>query len=238
MMEYEIKINEFEGPLDLLLHLVKKDNISIFDIKIEDIIKQYLDYINKMKEENLDITSEYLVMASELIELKSKMLLPNKTEETEVEIEEATNNLVNRLLEYDRYKNMTQDFKELESIRSKLYTRESEELLNFVNTDKVDYGIDLDDLVNAFQKFLEYKEMTKPLNTKIEKKEFSVDERCNEIRDKFKQHKKINFNDLFEIVSKEYVVVTFLAILSMAKKQEISIIQDNNFNNIVLVART
>lgn len=237
-MEYEVKINEFEGPLDLLLHLVKKDNINIFDIKIEDIIKQYLDYINKLKEENLDITSEYLVMASELIELKSKMLLPNKTEEIEEEIEEATNDLVNRLLEYDKYKNMTQEFKELEGIRSKLYTRESEELLNFVNNDEVDYGIDLDDLVNAFQKFLEYKEMTKPLKTKIEKKEFSVDERCNEIRDKFKQHKKINFNDLFEIVSKEYVVVTFLAILSMAKKQEISIIQDNNFNNIVLVART
>ena len=134
-MEYEVKINEFEGPLDLLLHLVKKDNISIFDIKIEDIIKQYLDYINKLKEENLDITSEYLVMASELIELKSKMLLPNKTEEIEEEIEEATNDLVNRLLEYDKYKNMTQEFKELEGIRSKLYTRESEELLNFVNND-------------------------------------------------------------------------------------------------------
>ena len=75
-MEYEVKINEFEGPLDLLLHLIKKENINIFDISIEEIIKQYLDYINKMKEENLDITSEYLVMASELIELKSKMLLP------------------------------------------------------------------------------------------------------------------------------------------------------------------
>ena len=70
-MEYEVKINEFEGPLDLLLHLIKKENISIFDISIEQIIKQYLDYINKMNEENLDITSEYLVMATELIELKS-----------------------------------------------------------------------------------------------------------------------------------------------------------------------
>ena len=87
-MEYEVKINEYEGPLDLLLHLIKKENINIFDIKIELIIKQYLDYIEKMKSENLDITSEYLVMASELIELKSKMLLPNKTEEVEEEIEE------------------------------------------------------------------------------------------------------------------------------------------------------
>ena len=101
-MEYEVKVNDFEGPLDLLLHLIKKENISIFDISIEEIIKQYLDYINKMKEDNLDITSEYLVMATELIELKSKMLLPNKTEEVEEEIEEATNDLINRLLEYDK----------------------------------------------------------------------------------------------------------------------------------------
>lgn len=236
-MEYEVKINEFEGPLDLLLHLIKKENISIFDIRIEEIIKQYLDYINKMKEENLDITSEYLVMASELIELKSKMLLPNKTEEVEDEIEEATNDLINKLLEYDKYKNMTSELRNLETIRSKIHTRESEELLNYANNDDIDYGIDLDDLVNAFQKFLEYKEMTKPLNTKIEKKEYSVDERCIEIRNKIKIKGSLNFEDLFETVTKEYVVVTFLAILSMAKKQEISINQDNNFNNITIIAR-
>ena len=236
-MEYEVKINEFEGPLDLLLHLIKKENISIFDISIEEIIKQYLDYINKMKEDNLDITSEYLVMATELIELKSKMLLPNKTEEVEEEIEEATNDLINRLLEYDKYKNMTSELRDLESIRSNIYTRDSEELLNYANSDDIDYGIDLDDLVSAFEKFLEYKEMTKPLNTKIEKKEYSVDERCVEIRNKIKIKGSLKFEDLFEIVTKEYVVVTFLAILSMAKKQEIEINQDNNSNNITIMAR-
>ena len=236
-MEYEVKINEFEGPLDLLLHLIKKDNINIFDISIEQIIKQFLEYINKMKEENLDITSEYLVMASELIELKSKMLLPNKTEEIEEEIEEATNDLINRLLEYDKYKNMTNELRDLESIRSKIYTRESEELLNYANKNDIDYGIDLDDLVNAFQKFLEYKELSKPLNTKIEKKEYSVDERCVEIRNKIKLKGSLKFEDLFEVITKEYVVVTFLAILSMAKKQEISIEQNNNFNNIIIKTR-
>lgn len=236
-MEYEVKINEFEGPLDLLLHLIKKENISIFDISAEEIIKQYLSYIEKMKEENLDITSEYLVMASELIELKSKMLLPNKTEEIEEEIEETTNDLINRLLEYDKYKNMTSEFRELESARNQIYTRESEELLSYANNDDIDYGIDLDDLVNAFKKFLEYKEATKPLNTKIEKKEYSVGERCQEIRNKIKSKGSLKFDELFEIVTKEYVVVTFLAILSLAKKQEISINQDKNFNNITIMAR-
>lgn len=236
-MEYEVKINEFEGPLDLLLHLIKKDNISIFDIKIEEIIKQYLDYIEKMKEESLDITSEYLVMASELIELKSKMLLPNKTEEVEEEIEEATNDLINRLLEYDKYKNMTDDFRELESIRGQLYTRESEEILEYKNVDDIDYGIDLDDLVNAFKKFLEYQEMSKPLNTKIEKKDYSVNERCVDIRKKIKENGTLKFRDLFDIASKEYVVVTFLAILSMARNHELIINQENNFNEITIEAR-
>ena len=236
-MEYEVKINEFEGPLDLLLHLIKKDNINIFDIKIEDIVKQYLSYIEKMKEEELDIKSEYLVMASELIELKSKMLLPNKTEEIEEEIEEETNNLINRLLEYEKYKNMTCEFRKLENIRSDIYTRDSEEILNYVNNDDIDYGIDLDDLVNAFKKFLEYKEMSKPLNTKIEKKEYSVGDRCVDIRKKINVKKIVKFEELFDIVNKEYVVVTFLAILSMARNKEIIIKQDNNFNEITIEAR-
>jgi len=236
-MEYEVKINEYEGPLDLLLHLIKKENINIFDIKIELIIKQYLDYIEKMKSENLDITSEYLVMASELIELKSKMLLPNKTEEVEEEIEEATNNLINRLLEYDKYKNMTSELRNLETNRSHIYTRESEEILEYKNNENVDYGIDLDDLVNAFKKFLEYQEMSKPLNTKIEKKDYSVNERCIDIRKKIKLNGSLKFKDLFDIVSKEYVVVTFLAVLSMARNHELIIKQDNNFNEITIEAR-
>ena len=153
------------------------------------------------------------------------------------EIEEATNDLINRLLEYDKYKNMTCEFRELESERNRIYTRESEELLNYTNDEDIDYGIDLDDLVNAFKKFLEYKEATKPLNTKIEKKEYSVGERCQEIRNKIKVKGTLKFEELFEIVTKEYVVVTFLAILSLAKKQEISINQDNNFNNITIMAR-
>ena len=236
-MEYEVKINEFEGPLDLLLHLIKKDNINIFVVKISEIIEQYLKYIEKMKEENLDVTSEYLVMASELIELKSKMLLPNKTEEIEEEIEETTNNLIDRLMEYDKYKNMTEDLKELEIIRSQLFTRQSEELLEYSNNDEIDYGINIDDLTSAFRKFLEYKESTKPLNTKIEKKDYSVALRCDEIRNKIKTKGILGFKELFDKVSKEYVVVTFLAILSMAKKQEITINQNNNYNEITISLR-
>lgn len=237
-MEYNFKTKEFEGPLDLLLHLIKNDDIDIFEISIERITKQYMDYINHMKLQDLNISSEYLVMSAELIELKSKLLLPNKTEEVEDEIEEEKSNLINRLIEYEKYKNMTDTFKELESIRKEIYTRNSNELLEYTNNyDNIDYGIDLNDLIKAFETFLKNKEKMKPLNTKITKKEYSVDVRCSEIRKKISVKGKIKFEELFDIISKEYVVVTFLAVLSMAKKQEIIINQDKNFDGIIIKAK-
>lgn len=231
-MEYEVKINEFEGPLDLLLNLIKKEDISIFDISIEKITKQYLEYIEKMKNENLDVTSEYLVMAASLIEMKAKSLLPNKTNEEEEELEEDRNELIEKLIEYEKYKNVTSTFKELENIRMSVYTRNSEEILNYKNDNEIDYGINLDDLVQAMQKFLEKKELDKPLKTKIEKKEYSISKRCIEINKILKEKRKINFEELFDKLSKDYVIVTFLAVLALAKKNELNIVQENNFQNI------
>ena len=233
-MKYEININEFQGPLDLLLHLIKQSNISINEISIDEITKQYLDYIKKMEELNLDIASEYLVMAAELIEIKSSSLLPkNDIEDDEFE-EDPKEKLINRLLEYEQYKKMTNTFKELESFRQEIYTREPNNLLDYKDTEEVDYGIDLNDLLQALSKFLEQKQLDKPLNTKITNKEYSVSIRSNEIRNILKKKKKVNFTELFEVYTKEYVVITFLSILAMTRKQEIEIEQENNFKNIII----
>ena len=233
-MKYEITINEFQGPLDLLLHLIKQSNISINEISIDEITKQYLDYIKKMEELNLDIASEYLVMAAELIEIKSSSLLPKiETDEDEFE-EDPKEKLINRLLEYEQYKKMTDTFKELEEYRQEIYTREPDNLLDYKENKDVDYGIDLSDLLSALSKFLEQKELDKPLNTKITNKEYSVSIRSHEIRSILKKKKKVNFTDLFEIFTKEYVVITFLSILAMSRKQEIEIEQENNFKNIII----
>lgn len=233
-MEYKITLPEFDGPLDLLLHLIKQSDINICDISIVDITKQYLDYIEKMEEMNLDIASEYLVMAAELVEMKSKVLLPSQ-EDNEEEEENPREQLINRLLEYQAYKESTSVFKELESARKEVLTREPSDLLEFTDESKCqDYGITLEDLLEAFQKFLASKEFQKPLNTKIANKEYSIGKRCVEIRDILRVKKQISFEDLFEIPTKEYIVVTFLAILSMSKKQEISIEQSKNFDNIVI----
>mgnify|MGYP000438917518 CR=1 FL=1 len=234
-MKYEVNINEFEGPLDLLLHLIKKSNISINEISIDEITKQYLEYINKMEELNLDIASEYLVMAAELIEIKSSSLLPRQEIEEDEFEEDPKEKLIKRLLEYEQYKNLTGTFKELEEYRKEIYTKEPDNMLEYKDSNNnTDYGVDLNDLIEAFSKFLKEKELDKPLATKVSTKEYSVGKRSFEIRNILKKKKKIEFSELFDICTKEYIVVTFLAILAMSRKQEIDIEQESNFKNIII----
>lgn len=238
-MEYKFLINDFEGPLDLLLHLIKKNNVDICDIKISDITKQYLDYLEEMENLDLNIASEYLALAAELIEMKSLVLLP-KPEFSDDEYEEdPRENLIKRLIEYKKIKESTPKLKELEEERKKLYTKVASNMKQYQDENqKPDFNdIDLDCLLNAFSKFLERKEEEKPLNTKITKKEYSVSKRSREIKSLLKTKQKINFEELFEIQTKEYIVVTFLSILALAKKQELIIKQNNNFSNIVLSLR-
>jgi segregation and condensation protein A len=238
-MEYKIDLPIFEGPLDLLLHLIKQDNIDIMDISIDKITKQYLDYINLMEELNLDIASEYLVMAAELIEIKSHTLLPHNDEEVEDEFEEdPRQRLINRLLEYKYYKESTAIFSELEEKRSEMFTKEASELNEYIDRND-DSFIDatMEDLLNAFAKFLENKENLKPLKTKITNKEYSVSKRCIEIKDILRKKKKVSFKEIIEDYTKEYIVVTFLAILSMCKKEQIQIEQENNFKEIIIKER-
>lgn len=231
-MDYKIMINEFEGPMDLLLHLIKKSDIDICDISVEEITKQYLDYINEMEKLDLDIASEYLIMAAELIEIKSNTLLPS--EKVEEDEEDPREELINRLLEYENYKQMTPIFKEFEQERKLVFTKDPSCLDEF-KSDEIKADISLDDLINAFSQFLKRKEFDKPLNTKITTKEYSIDDRSREIKQIIKTKKKVLFNELFDIYSKDYIVVTFLSILDLAKKQELKIEQSKNFDKIFIV---
>lgn len=235
-MTYEVTLDQFSGPLDLLLHFIKESKVDIWDIKIEEVAKQYLDFIQKMEDLNLNIASEYLVMASELVEMKSKMLLPRTKDETEEEEElDPREQLVRRLLEYEQYKRMTKNFKELESIRQEIYTKTPENLKPYVDDDQeISMDITLDDLMNAFEKFLERKKLSEPLQTKVTRRELSVDERRVSIKKLLKTRKKLEFVELFDQFTKEYIVVTFLAILEMARKKELTIRQEKTFDSIII----
>lgn len=235
-MDYTVKIDAFDGPLDLLLHLIKVSNIDIHDIQIHEITKQYLEYIDKMEQFNLNIASEYLVMASELIEMKSRSLLPNKVEEEDTFEEDPREELIQKLIDYNRYKEVTHAFQELEKERKKIYTKEPS-MDAYRKPDTLEEGISLEHLLDAFQKFLEKKEREKPLPTKVTTKEYSVHKRNQEIRSLLKQKGQVSFSDLFTFYQKDYIVVTFLSILDLAKKQELELKQTQNFEEIVLVGK-
>ena len=239
-MDYSIKINEFEGPLDLLLHLIKQSNIDIIDIEINKITKQYLDYINKMEQLNINVASSYLVMAAELMEIKSKSLLPQTEEEVTEDDEEIVSkeNLINKLIEYQKYKDMISKFKDMETERKNIYVKSPEKVSNYLdNIIKNENDTSVDDLVNAFKQFLERKDKEKPLTTKITTKEYSIRDRKKNIRNILKNKKKVLFKELFVEFNTPYIIVTFLSILEMTKDKEVIIKQDHNFKDITIEKR-
>jgi len=233
---FEADLEEFQGPLDVLLHLIKESKMEIKDIKIEVITEQYLNYIHEQEQLNLNIASEYLVLASELLEIKSKILLPRKEEDEELE-EDPKEKLIQRLIEYEQYKKVTSNFKELEHVRSEIYTKTPENMKEYVESTNVITGdITLDDLMDALNKFLERKKLSLPIETKVTNRGITVEDRRKSIRNILKDKKKVDFFELFDVINKEYVVVTFLAILEMSRKHELLITQENNFDKIICEA--
>ena len=237
-MTYNFTINDFEGPLDLLLHLVKESKMDIYEINIHEIINQYLDFIHSLEENNIDIASEYLVMASELIHLKSKLLINRQDEEENVEDEFSFNSeedLKNKLLEYEKYKEITSNFQELEEKRSEVYTKLPEPLKEFVDKDVFKNGeLDINELFNAYKLFIERQKLAKPLNTKITKKEMNIDDKIKDIRKILDTRKRVNFIELFTEMTKPNIVITFLSILEMTKNNEIKLTQKDNFSPIMI----
>lgn len=229
-----ISIANFEGPLDLLLHLVKESNIDICDISIEEITDKYLDYINH--EKDINISSAYLVMAAELMYLKSKMLLPINQDNEDNTEEITRENLINKLIEYKKYKELTKTFKDMEEKRQEIYIKGPENINNYIN-DKIEGEASIQDLMEAFKRFLDRKELEKPLETTITSKEYSVKARKESIRNILKDRGRVFFEELFEEKNKSYVVVTFLSILEMVKERAIIINQDKNFDKILLELR-
>lgn len=230
-------INDFEGPLDLLLHLVRTAKMDIYTIDTKYIIDKYLEFIGTLPKDDLDEASEYLVMASELIHLKSRLLLnldDDEKEDNDFSIN-SEEDLKNKLLEYERYQNITGIFKELEEKRSEFYTKIPESLSEYIEKeniieDKINPEL-LKEAMMELQKRMEYQ---KPLNTRITRREVSVEERIDKVREYLDTRKKVKFTDLFEDFSKEVVVATFLAILDMCKNKEIKLTQKELFGDILI----
>ncbi|MDQ0157221.1 segregation/condensation protein A [Robertmurraya andreesenii] len=245
-LHYNVKIDAFEGPLDLLLHLINRLEIDIYDIPVAEITEQYLLYIHTMKELELDLASEYLVMAATLLAIKSKMLLPKHEESLDDELEFAEeedprDELVERLIEYRKYKEAASDLKNLELERGLMFTKPPSDLSDYsseVKTDKLDLDVSLYDMLGALQKLLRRKKLQRPLSTKITRQEIPIEQRMDEILQDLRVNKgRRSFFDLFPSNEKEYLVVTFLAILELMKRREIIVEQDSNFSDIFVMGK-
>ena len=234
-----IKINDFDGPLDLLWHLIKAHRMDIYDINIEKITKEYLSFINEHKELTIDGASEYLVMASELIHLKSKLLLNKNDEEEDAEYEINTeDDLRNRLIEYEKLKAAADRLVELEDKRKEVLTKLPSNLSEYADKSvKLSGDITLDDLLKAFEGYLNRKKLDEPVNKAVTKRELSVEDRCLSIKSYLHNRGKVNFLDLFDEVDKPYVIVTFLGILNLVKSREAVISQEYNFGDIYIEER-
>lgn len=234
-----IKINDFDGPLDLLWHLIKAHKMDIYDINIEKITKEYLSFINEHKELTIDGASEYLVMASELIHLKSKLLLNKNDEEEDAEYEINTeDDLRNRLIEYEKLKAAADRLVELEDKRKEVLTKLPSNLSEYADKSvKLSSDITLDDLLKAFEDYLNRKKLDEPVNKAVTKRELSVEDRCLSIKSYLHNRGKINFLDLLDEVDKPYVIVTFLGILNLVKSREAVISQEYNFGDIYIEER-
>jgi len=245
-MGIPVKLEAFEGPLDLLLHLIDKNKINIYDIPIVEITDQYLEYVNKMEKSDLNIVSEFLVMAATLIDIKSKMLLPKQVNE-DGEEEDPRDELVSKLLEYKMYKYMSFQLKDKEVDASKYLYKENtipdkiKEYIPPVNLDELLDGITLSKLNEVFNMVMKRQvDKVDPIRStfgKIGNGDVSLSDKIEFIKDYAKTYKRFSFKKLLlSQHSKMHVIVSFLAILELMKMGMINIVQNNTFDDIEIIS--
>lgn len=245
-MLMKFKTAGFEGPLDLLLHLIKTLEIDIYDIPMHEITDQYLLYIHTMKELELDIASEYLVMAATLLAIKSKMLLPKYEPEDEVDEfeenyeEDPRDELVARLIEYRKYKEASLELKEKEKERSLLFTKPPSDLSEFSSNIPISENekkVTLYDMLGAYHKLMRRQRLQKPIFTRVTRDEISIEKRIEEVYEVLiNKNTWINFFELFPYPDKMHIVTTFLSILELMKRNQIIISQEDNFDKLLVAA--
>ncbi len=242
-MKIDVKLDAFEGPLDLLLHLIEKNKVNIYDIPIVEITDQYMEYLHSMEEgESMDSLSEFLVMAATLLQIKSKMLLPKEEKEEE---EDPREELVRRLMEYKMFKYAAMELKDLSVDAQKVFYREESvprEIRQYqepVVPEEIVGDLSLTKLNEVFQMVIRRKkDMEDPVRSrfgKIQKEKYRVEDRMKDIRKTIRGFKRINFRTLLDIQpSREKVIVTFLAVLELMKMGELQVSQEGNFAEIYL----
>ncbi|RMG38249.1 MAG: segregation/condensation protein A [Gammaproteobacteria bacterium] len=231
----EVFLDAFEGPLDLLLYLIRRQNLDILDIPISDITRQYIEYIEMMRDLRFELAAEYLVMAAMLAEIKSRMLLPRVQTEEDEEGEDPRAELIRRLQEYERYKQAAEDIDELPRVGRDVFTVNVE--VPHKHVEQAPPDIDLREVLLALKEVLHRADMFSSHH--ITREPLSLRERMSLVLERVHGETFTEFTDLFDVgEGRQGVVVTFMAILELIKQQLIELVQADSFAPIHVKART
>lgn len=242
-MSYKVKVEAFEGPLDLLLHLIHRLEIDIYDIPVAEITAQYMEHIRAMQVLELNEASEYLVMAATLLAIKSRMLLPVHEGELEEDDEGFTemdprDDLVSKLIEYKKFKEAAQMLRGHESERSAIYTKPPMDLSGYqseIPDGQVDLEVNAYDMIGAFQKMMRRKQLKTPLSARVTRQELSIKDQMGSLVNSLKANKGLSrFADLFPSEDRTVLVVSFLSLLELMKRQVVAVEQERNFTDLIV----
>lgn len=237
-MEYQVTVDQFTGPLDLLLHLIKEHDLDLLDLDVAAVCDQYLAYIQTMDPSLLEAVSEYLVMAAWLIEMKSKLLLPKTEIDEEDDYEAERKRMIERLIEKNRINGILEAFEASYDKRQTMHSKIPSALEEYLPSgeETIPEGMEVYDLIKAMQRVMQRRALLQPLESKIARVEISIDERTEQIRSYFLRHKDktVDFEDLFDEGDRYFAIVTFLSILVLVKNSELLITQSGNFEKIYL----
>lgn len=241
-MEYQVTVDQFTGPLDLLLHLIKEHDMDLMDLDVAAVCDQYLAYIQTMDPSLLEAVSEYLVMAAWLIEMKSKLLLPKPEIDEEDDYEVERKRMIERLIEKNRINSILEAFEDSYNKRQTMHSKIPSALEEYLPSgeETIPEGMEVYDLIKAMQRVMQRRALLQPLESKIARVEISIDERTEQIRNYFLRHrnKTIDFEDLFDEGDRYFAIVTFLSVLVLVKNNELTISQDGNFEKIYLKGKS
>lgn len=233
-MTYKVKLELFEGPLDLLLYLVKKDHLNIYDIPMAEVTDQYMKYLGLMQLLDLNIAGEFLVMASTLLQIKSKMLLPAEEAEPETQDEDPREELVKKLLEYEKFKQLAEELRQREVKQQEVFKRPNAEAgFDIPGGNETYFEASIFDLINAFSKAL--KDVPKDLFYEVIKDEWTIEEKTHQLLHLLLIESSVKISRLFnEAKNKLEIIVIFLAILELIRMKEIIALQKDMFEEIEL----
>lgn len=240
---YKVKLQSFEGPFDLLVYLIESAEMSIYDIRISEITSQYLEYIRAMEEQNIEVAQEFMVLAASLIEIKSRMILPRVNEEGEPVIEEdPRKELVQRILEYKHFKEISEAFRIREERMSHVYSKPQEDISEYLNNPDEYLSLDIGSFAAAFRLFIQRKQRIEAVRkhyTRIERERSTMEHRIGSILKTVRKSlgSVFNFRDLVEDKKDKYdIIVTFSSLLEMAKERVVNVEQKHNYGNIEVSA--